>query len=198
LDAATGAEVWRFDPFPERICGTDTRKACTTDTDCSGSSCVPFLVCRSGSGEQTQSQLCASDADCTAPATCQPPLGGGLTSSAAIDAGKGAVYADFGDCIGSGNTGFSNSLVALDAETGALRWDFSPIPNGNFGALDSISSPNISTPTAAAPPRPRAGAGARTAAATASIRTPAPSSGSKRWWREGRPANSTRRPESRS
>src|SRR5438093_9008708 len=161
LDAATGAEVWRFDPLPERICGTDTRKACTTDADCSGSSCVPFLVCRSGSGEQTQSQLCASDADCTAPATCQPPLGSGMTSSAAIDAERGAVYADLGDRIGSGNTGFSNSLVALDAETGALRWDFSPIPSGNLGDLDFISSPNLFTIPGGTPPRPVVGVGSK-------------------------------------
>jgi polyvinyl alcohol dehydrogenase (cytochrome) len=161
LDAATGAEVWRFDPLPERICGTDTQKPCTTDADCSGSSCVPFLVCRSGSGEQTQSLLCASDADCTAPATCQPPLGGGLTSSAAIDAGRGALYADFGDCVGSGNTGFSNSLVALDAETGALRWAFSPIPSGNLGDLDFISSPNLFTASIGTTPTPLVGVGSK-------------------------------------
>src|SRR5438093_7109863 len=161
LDAGTGAEVWRFDPLPERICGTDTLKACPPDADCSGSSCVPFLVCRSGSGEQTQSQLCASDADCTAPATCQPPLGSGMTSSAAIDAERGAVYADLGDCIGSGNTGFSNSLVALDAETGALRWDFSPIPSGNLGDLDFISSPNLFTIPGGTPPRPVVGVGSK-------------------------------------
>src|SRR5438445_2360481 len=161
LDAETGAEVWRFDPLPERICGTDTRKACTTDADCSGSSCVPFLVCRSGSGEQTQSQLCASDADCTAPATCQRPLGGGVTSSATIDAGRGAVYIDFGDCIGSGNTGFSNSLVALDTETGSLRWDFSPIPNGNLGDLDFISSPNVFPATIRTTPTPLVGVGSK-------------------------------------
>ena len=161
LDATTGVEVWRFETFPQRICGTNTRQACTTDSDCSGSSCVPFLVCRSGSGEQAQSQLCASDADCTAPATCQVPLGGGMTSSAAIDAEKGAVYADLGDCIGSGNTGFSNSLVALDAETGALRWDFSPIPNGNLGDLDFISSPNLFTIPGGATPRPVVGVGSK-------------------------------------
>src|SRR4029453_16052099 len=145
LDAGTGAEVWRFDPLPERICGTDTQKACTTAADCSGSSCVPFLVCRADSGDQTQNLLCASDADCTAPATCQPPLGGGVTSSAAIDAGRGAVYVDLGDCVGNGSNGFANSLVALDAETGALRWAFSPIPSGNLGDLDFIASPNLFT-----------------------------------------------------
>src|SRR6266850_1720343 len=161
LDAATGAEVWRFEPLPEHICGTDTRKPCTTDTDCPGSSCVPFLVCRSGSGEQTQSQLCASDADCTAPATCQRPLGGGMTSSAAIDAGRGAVYIDFGDCIGSGNTGFSNSLVALDTDTGALRWDFSPIPSGNLADLDFIASPNLFTIPGGTTPRPLVGVGSK-------------------------------------
>jgi polyvinyl alcohol dehydrogenase (cytochrome) len=161
LDAETGAQVWQFDPLPERICGTDTRHACTTDADCSGTSCVPFLVCRSGSGEQTQSQLCASDADCTAPATCQQPLGSGMTSSAAIDAARGAVYVDFGDCIGAGNTGFSNSLVALDAETGALRWDFSPIPFGNLGDLDFISSPNLFTIPSGATSRSVVGVGSK-------------------------------------
>jgi glucose dehydrogenase len=161
LDATTGDEVWRFETFPERICGTDTRHACTTDADCSGSSCVPFLVCRSTSGEQQQSQLCASDADCTAPATCQKPLGGGMTSSAAIDAETGAVFADLGDCIGSGNTGFSNSLVALDAETGALRWDFSPIPSGNLGDLDFISSPNLFAIPGGTTSRPVVGVGSK-------------------------------------
>jgi polyvinyl alcohol dehydrogenase (cytochrome) len=145
LDAGTGAEVWRFDPLPERICGTDTQKSCTTNADCSGSSCVPFLVCRADSGDQAQNLLCASDADCTAPATCQPPLGGGVTSSAAIDAGRGAVYVDLGDCVGNGSNGFANSLVALDAESGALRWAFSPIPSGNLGDLDFIASPNLFT-----------------------------------------------------
>jgi polyvinyl alcohol dehydrogenase (cytochrome) len=161
LDAETGAEVWRFDPLPDRICGTNTQQPCTTDADCSGSSCVPFLVCRSTSGEQPQSLLCASDADCTAPATCQQPLGSGVTSSAAFDAGRGAVYVDLGDCVGSGNTGFSNSLVALDAETGALRWAFSPIPSGNLGDLDFIASPNLFTASIGTTPTPLVGVGSK-------------------------------------
>jgi polyvinyl alcohol dehydrogenase (cytochrome) len=161
LDATTGAEVWRFNPLPDRICGTNTQQPCTTDADCSGSSCVPFLVCRSTSGEQTQSLLCASDADCTAPATCQPPLGSGVTSSAAFDAGRDAVYVDLGDCVGAGNTGFSNSLVALDAETGTLRWAFSPIPNGNLGDLDFIASPNLFTASIGTTPTPLVGVGSK-------------------------------------
>src|SRR5207244_9484116 len=40
--------------------------------------------------------------------------------------------------------------------------------------------------------RPWSGSGARTASTTPSIRTPARSSGRKRWWREGRPADSAR------
>src|SRR5262249_49117335 len=79
LDAATGAEIWRFEPLPEHICATAPQKPCMTDTDCSGSSCVPFMVCPARSGEQPQTQLCASDADCTMPATCQRPLGGAVT-----------------------------------------------------------------------------------------------------------------------
>ena len=159
LDAATGGEVWRFDSLPENICGTDTRHPCTTDADCSGSSCVPFLVCRAGSGEQTQSQLCASDADCSAPATCQRPLGGGVTSSLAIDAGKGAVYASVGDCVGSGATGFAESLIALDAGTGALRWTFAPISSGDLQDLDFLASPNLFTAPVGTTSRPIVGVG---------------------------------------
>src|SRR2546422_786389 len=178
LDAFSGQPLWTFninDPHAEDRGGFPGIQssaavvdgvvyfgaACTTDAECSGSSCVPFLVCRSGSGEQTQSQLCASDADCTPPASCQQPLGSGLTSSAAIDAGRGAVYVDFGDCIGAGNTGFSNSLVALDDETGALRWDLSPIPSGNLGDLDFISSPNVFTATIGTTPTPVVGVGSK-------------------------------------
>jgi polyvinyl alcohol dehydrogenase (cytochrome) len=143
LDAATGAEVWRFEPLPEHICATVPQKPCMTDTDCSGSSCVPFMVCRAGSGEQPQTQLCTSDADCTMPATCQRPLGGAVTSSPAIDVGKGAVYVSVGDCVGSGATGFAESLVALDADTGALQWGFTPIPAGDLQDLDFVASPNV-------------------------------------------------------
>ena len=143
LDASTGSEVWRFEALPERICGTDTRHPCTSDADCSGSACGAFLVCRSGSGEQAQSQLCTSDADCTAPATCQRPLGGGVTSSPAVDGAAGAVYVSVGDCVGAGATGFAESIVALDAQTGAVRWTFAPLPSGVFGDLDFVASTNL-------------------------------------------------------
>src|SRR5437016_5299353 len=70
--------------------------------------------------------------------TCQPPLGGGVTSSAAIDAGRGGV-----------------------SETGALRWDFSPIPSGNLGDLDFIASPNLFTIPGGTTPRPLVGVGSK-------------------------------------
>jgi polyvinyl alcohol dehydrogenase (cytochrome) len=159
LDAGTGAEIWRFDILPEQICGTDTRHACTTDADCSGTSCVPFLVCRSGSGGQDQSQLCATDSDCTAPATCQRPLGGGVTSSPAIDEATGAVYVSVGDCVGSGATGFTESILALDAATGALRWVFQPIPPGDLSDLDFVASPNLFTADIGGTTRRLVGAG---------------------------------------
>jgi polyvinyl alcohol dehydrogenase (cytochrome) len=143
LDATSGAEVWRFETLPERVCSNNTQRPCSADADCSGGSCIPFLVCRSGSGEQSQSQLCSSDADCMSPATCQRPLGGGITSSPAIDAAKGAVYVSVGDCVGSGATGLTESLLALDAETGALRWVFKPIPTGDLQDLDFVASPNV-------------------------------------------------------
>jgi polyvinyl alcohol dehydrogenase (cytochrome) len=143
LDAASGAEVWRFETLPENVCSNDTQLPCSADADCSGGSCIPFLVCRSGSGEQSQSQLCSSDADCMPPTTCQRPLGGGVTSSPAIDAAKGAVYVSVGDCVGSGATGLTESLLALDAETGALRWVFKPIPTGDLQDLDFVASPNV-------------------------------------------------------
>src|SRR5437870_7179387 len=70
--------------------------------------------------------------------TCQPPLGGGVTSSAAIDAGRGGV-----------------------SETGALRWDFSPIPNGNLGDLDFIASPNLFEIPNGTTPKPVVGVGSK-------------------------------------
>ena len=143
LDAVSGAEVWHFETLPERVCSNDTQRPCAGDGDCSGGGCVEFLVCRSGSGEQTQSQLCASDADCAMPATCQRPLGGGITSSPAIDTSRGAVYASVGDCVGSGATGLTESLLALDAETGALQWVFKPIASGDLEDLDFVASPNL-------------------------------------------------------
>jgi polyvinyl alcohol dehydrogenase (cytochrome) len=153
LDAATGDQVWRFDMLPELICGTDTRHPCATDADCPGTSCVPFLVCRSGSGEQAQSVLCASDADCTAPATCQQPLGGGITSSPAIDPATGTVYVSVGDCVGAGATGFAESVVALDAQTGTPRWSFQPLAPGDLNDFDFVASPNVFSATVGAVPR---------------------------------------------
>jgi polyvinyl alcohol dehydrogenase (cytochrome) len=143
LDASSGMEVWRFEPLPEHICSNATQQPCSMDSDCPGGSCIPFLVCRSGTGQQPQDQICSTDADCTAPATCQRPLGGGITSSPAIDATKGAVYVSVGDCVGSGATGFAESLLALDANTGALRWAFKPIPAGDLEDLDFVASPNV-------------------------------------------------------
>jgi polyvinyl alcohol dehydrogenase (cytochrome) len=143
LDATSGVEVWRFEPLPEHICSNATQQPCSTNADCSGGSCIPFLVCRSGTGQQPQDTICSTDADCMAPATCQRPLGAGVTSSPAIDAAKGAVYVSVGDCVGSGATGFAESLLALDADTGALRWAFKPIPSGDLADLDFVASPNV-------------------------------------------------------
>jgi polyvinyl alcohol dehydrogenase (cytochrome) len=161
LDAGTGNETWRFDALPERICGTDTRHPCTSDSDCSGSACGAFLVCRSGSGGQAQSHLCATDADCTAPATCQRPLGGGVTSSPTIDATSGVVFVSVGDCVGSGATGFSEAIVALDAETGAVRWTFAPVPPGDLGDLDFVASPNLFSATVGTSVQRLVGAGSK-------------------------------------
>src|SRR5262249_9590059 len=75
----------------------------------------------------------------------KPPLGGGVTSSAAIDEAKGVVYVSVGDCVASSSSGFGEALVALDAETGSLRWAFKPLPAGDAGDLDFIASPNAFT-----------------------------------------------------
>jgi outer membrane protein assembly factor BamB len=45
--------------------------------------------------------------------------------------------------VGSGATGFAESLIALDADTGALRWAFTPIPAGDLQDLDFVASPNV-------------------------------------------------------
>ena len=143
LDAASGAEVWRFDVLPANICVDDPQVACSTNADCASGSCTPFLVCRSGTGPQPQSQLCTSDSDCTAPETCQPPIGGAVTSSPSIDPAAGVVYVSTGDCVESGSTGFANALVALDAQSGRLLWSFRPIPAGDLHDFDFVASPNL-------------------------------------------------------
>ena len=143
LDAATGAQKWRFNVLPDEVCASDTRRPCGTDADCPGSRCVPLLVCRAGTGPQLQSQLCASNADCTAPATCQGPLGGAVVSSPAVDTERRVVYVATGDCVRFGATGLANAIIALDADSGALRWAFHPLPPADLRDFDFIASPNI-------------------------------------------------------
>jgi len=143
LDAATGAQKWRFNVLPDEVCASDTRRPCATDADCPGSRCVPLLVCRAGTGPQLQSQLCASNADCTAPATCQGPLGGAVVSSPAVDTARRVVYVATGDCVQFGATGLANAIIALDADSGALRWAFHPLPPADLRDFDFIASPNI-------------------------------------------------------
>jgi polyvinyl alcohol dehydrogenase (cytochrome) len=159
LDAATGAQKWRFDVLPSDVCANDMRHPCGTDGDCPGSRCAPLLVCRTGSGPQLQSQLCASDADCTAPATCQQPLGGGVIASPSIDTQRRVVYVATGDCVQSGATGLANSIIALDADSGALRWSFHPLPPADLRDFDFIASPNVFTADAGRVTRHLVGAG---------------------------------------
>ncbi len=159
LDEATGAQKWRFDVLPSHVCADDLRQPCGTDADCPGSRCAPLLVCRSGNGPQLQSQLCATDADCTSPATCQPPLGGGVISSPSIDAKRRVVYVTTGDCVESGATGLANSIVALDADPGAFRWAFHPLPPADLRDFDFIASPNVFTASAGGVTRRLIGAG---------------------------------------
>jgi polyvinyl alcohol dehydrogenase (cytochrome) len=82
-----------------------------------------------------------------------------VTSSPAIDVGRGAVYVSVGDCVGSGATGFAESLVALDADTGALQWGFTPIPAGDLKDLDFVASPNVFTAPEGMVTEPLIGAG---------------------------------------
>jgi polyvinyl alcohol dehydrogenase (cytochrome) len=143
LDGATGGPVWRFDVLPDHVCSNDGQHACATDADCPGGTCIPFLVCRTTTFGEPQTQLCISDADCTPPKTCLPPKGGGVTSSPAVDASRRTVYVSTGDCVGFGAAGFANSILALDADTGALRWFFKAVPNGDLEDFDFIASPNL-------------------------------------------------------
>jgi outer membrane protein assembly factor BamB len=161
LDARTGTQKWRFDVMPSQVCASDARQPCQTAADCPGSQCVPLLVCRTGTGPQSQSQLCASDTDCTAPATCQQPLGGGVVSSPAIDTERRVVYVSTGDCVASGATGLADSIIALDADTGTFRWAFHPLPPSDLRDFDFIASPNLFTVTAGAVTRHLVGAGSK-------------------------------------
>jgi polyvinyl alcohol dehydrogenase (cytochrome) len=69
------------------------------------------------------------------------------------------VYVATGDCVESGATGLANSIIALDADTGALRWSFHPLPPADLRDFDFIASPNVFTATSGSVTRNLVGAG---------------------------------------
>src|SRR5947199_6253725 len=94
-------------------------------------------------------------------------IGGAVWSTPAIDAVNDLVYVDTGDCVNNASSGFSESIIALDASCsgvsvdgtcpnlpsvtyppGALTpgnpvWAFQAHPNGELQDLDFGSSPNV-------------------------------------------------------
>jgi outer membrane protein assembly factor BamB len=90
-------------------------------------------------------------------------IGGGVWSSAAIDAKNNLVYIDTGDCVNNASSGLSESIIALDASCSGVNvdgscktlapegtagnpvWFFQAHPNGEIADLDFGSSPNVIT-----------------------------------------------------
>ena len=102
-------------------------------------------------------------------------IGGAVWSTPAIDAVNDLVYVDTGDCVNNASSGFSESIIALDASCSGVSvdgtcpnlpsvtyppapltpgnpvWAFQAHPSGDLQDLDFGSSPNMITDAAGTP-----------------------------------------------
>jgi polyvinyl alcohol dehydrogenase (cytochrome) len=102
-------------------------------------------------------------------------IGGGVWSTPTIDSVNSLVYTDTGDCVNNASSGFSESILALDASCSGVAvdkscpalpavtyppnpatagnpvWFFQAHPNGDLADLDFGSSPNLITNSAGQP-----------------------------------------------
>jgi outer membrane protein assembly factor BamB len=145
FDLDTGAELWRYATVPEGICHADTTIGCSDDTPCpaGGSPCQidfcdnnPQNACTtnadcptlfSGPGVCITDQrcgfepslTCTTNADCPA---CIEAVGGGVTATPAVSADGETLYLATVGCLSAPSVGNSDSIIALDADSGAEIW----------------------------------------------------------------------------
>ncbi|MFT4570822.1 MAG: outer membrane protein assembly factor BamB [Hyphomicrobiaceae bacterium] len=145
FDLDTGAELWRFQTVPDGVCYADTTTECAGNGDCAGNS-----PCSTGFCVGDKSVSCSIDGDCAglfgnsvgpcvtgnactfAPSTecttdadcpsCVEISGGGVTAAPAVSADGETVYVVTVGCLSEPSVGLSDSIIALDANTGAMTW----------------------------------------------------------------------------
>jgi len=115
LDLATGAEQWRFQTVPNKICSTDTAITCTID------------------------------AECPAGGTCVDAKGAGVTATVSFDPTGAFVYMNTVGCYTFPSIGDSDSMLKLDAATGAVVWRTRVDPTEQFGACSHDASIDCGT-----------------------------------------------------
>jgi len=107
LDVDTGADLWEFVTVPDKICDTDT------------------------------ATICSVDSDCPASGTCIDGIGAGVTATVSTDPTGAFVYLNTVGCYTYPSIGDSDSILKLDASTGAVVWRTRVDPLEEFGACSN-------------------------------------------------------------
>jgi len=115
LDLETGELVWERVNVPERVCKTDTSITCHTSADCPES------------GE------------------CVRGIGAGVTAQPTVDATGRWVYVNAVGCYTFPSIGDSDSIMKLDARTGATKWLTRVQPPEQFGYCSANSAIDCGT-----------------------------------------------------
>jgi len=95
---------------------------------------VPEKVC-----DNDTSVTCTSDADCGL-GTCVGGLGAGVTATVAVDPSGDFIYMNTVGCFTYHSIGHSDSMLKLDAETGAIVWASRLNQPEQFGACSADPS----------------------------------------------------------
>jgi outer membrane protein assembly factor BamB len=115
LDLETGEVLWERQNVPERVCRTDTAISCDDASDCPEN------------GE------------------CVQGRGAGVTASPAVSADGESVYVNAVGCYTFPSIGDSDSIMKLDAATGATEWLNRVVPPEQFGSCAQDQSIDCGT-----------------------------------------------------
>ncbi len=115
LDLATGADLWEFVTVPDKVCDTDTTIECSADSDC------------------------------PAAGSCIEGIGGGVTATVSTDPTGAFVYMNTVGCFTYPSIGDSDTILKLDATTGAVVWRNRVDPPEQFGACSNDQSIDCGT-----------------------------------------------------
>jgi len=149
LDLDTGDELWTYQTVPDAVCFTDTTVPCDENTVCpvgsalcdvgfctnkpeqsctpatEATDCAAVIFSTPGTCVTTPScrtapaSTCTTNADCS---SCAEIRGGGVSATAAVDQSGDTVYLATVGCLSQPSIGNSDSIIALDAATGAEQW----------------------------------------------------------------------------